>query len=621
MTSPNGKTELTPEMLKAVRAYNEFSFITFYERSFQFKFPNHLFVPVQALCDIRIKKLLILVGPGSGKAVQYGTNVLTPTGWVKVENLIVGQTIYTPMGTPTKVLAKWLQPKMPMYEITFKDGRKAVVNENHLWKCYWKKFRRVTPENPWRIRTTKELFDYSWNNCYGRQSAPRFYIPLTSPIPFPKKELLLDPYVLGCLLGDGALSQNYTSITTMDEELIEFFKQKQIKIGAIQQKKDNKASSYGLPGMNKMMEALGLAECKSNTKFIPEMYKWGSIEQRFSLFQGLMDTDGTISKGGTISFCTVSMQLAEDMKNLIYSLGGIVKISKKSAWFKNFKGEKLNGQIAYQLNIRFPFPEQAFKISRKKNKARKTQYSDDLKLEIISIVPMKKAESICISVSDPSGLFLIDDYVVTHNSQLLSVCYPAWALGHDPTLTILGVSASEGLIQGFVQASMELIEGRGTGAWYPIVFPNVKPDKDSGWSPLRGAYVTGRPVGIPDPSYVGAGLTSKALTGKHAKILIFDDLHDFENSLNPEQCKKVIDKYYGQLIGRADPAGARFIVAGRRWNESDLYGHILKNEADQWVVLTLPAERRNSSRLYWNIQVPDGLECVFTEQTNDQTRS
>lgn len=198
-------------------------------------------------------------------------------------------------------------------------------------------------------------------------------------------------------------------------------------------------------------------------------------------------------------------------------------------------------------------------------------------------------------------------------SITISVCYPAWKLGHDQTQTFLDISASEGLTQGFVQASMELIEWN---PWYKIVFPNVKPDKDSGWSPLRGAYVTGRPRGIPDPSYVGAGLTSKALTGKHSKNLILDDIHDPENSGNEDQCKKVIEKFYSQLLGRADPSGARFLIAGRRWAENDLYGYLIKHEADQWVVMTLPAERKGESKLYWDIQVPDGLQCCFTDESN-----
>ena len=52
-------------------------------------------------------------------------------------------------------------------------------------------------------------------------------------------------------------------------------------------------------------------------KFIPEIYKYNSIENRWKLLQGLMDTDGTVCKKGNISFSSVSKQLSEDVKQLI----------------------------------------------------------------------------------------------------------------------------------------------------------------------------------------------------------------------------------------------------------------------------------------------------------------
>jgi len=199
-------------------------------------------------------------------------------------------------------------------------------------------------------------------------------------------------------------------------------------------------------------------------------------------------------------------------------------------------------------------------------------------------------------------------------STHLSIYFPSWKLGHDQSQTILGISASEGLIQGFVQGAMEIIEW---SPWWKIAFPGVIPDKDSGWSPARGIYVNNRPIGLPDPSYVGVGLTSKALTGKHAKTIIIDDIHDDENSYTAEGRKRVVDKYYSQLVGRADPSGARYVIAGRRWALGDLYGWLMEKESEDWVTMVLPAERKQSTRLFWDITVPNGLECCFTEnETN-----
>ncbi|MHB1644110.1 MAG: hypothetical protein ACYCS8_15930 [Acidithiobacillus sp.] len=193
-------------------------------------------------------------------------------------------------------------------------------------------------------------------------------------------------------------------------------------------------------------------------------------------------------------------------------------------------------------------------------------------------------------------------------SQLISVAYPTWLLGLDPTMTIIGVSGAEGLINGFMSASMEIIE---QSAAYRSIFPSTKPDKDAGWSLERGMFVTGRKPGDPDASFWGAGLTSKTLAGKHARTMILDDLHTDINSQTVDQCMKVRDVYYNTLCGRANPFGCRFVLAGRRWHEEDLYGHLLQNE--DWVTMVLPAIRDNETRLYYDIYIPDGVTCCFNE--------
>lgn len=193
-------------------------------------------------------------------------------------------------------------------------------------------------------------------------------------------------------------------------------------------------------------------------------------------------------------------------------------------------------------------------------------------------------------------------------SVMLSTAFPAFVLGQDPSHTILGVSAGEALMQGFMAAVMEWIEH--APAW-KFVFPDILPDKSRGWSTDRGMFIKGHAAGDPDASYLAAGLTSKRITGVHARLIIGDDLHDKENSASAIACQGVIDYYYSQIIGRADPRGARFIFAGRRWHEEDIYGHLKKT--GEWVVMELPAIRENSDKLYWDITIPEGMECCFTE--------
>ena len=193
-------------------------------------------------------------------------------------------------------------------------------------------------------------------------------------------------------------------------------------------------------------------------------------------------------------------------------------------------------------------------------------------------------------------------------SQLLSVAYSSHRIGLDPTQTIIGISGGEALMQGFLHSVMEIVEW---SPQYRSIFPKVRPDKVAGWSTERGIFVKGRVAGDPDASYWCCGLDSQALVGKHCRTQICDDLHNKENSASIEQCEKVIGRYYDTLLGRADPRGCKYIIAGRRWHENDIYGHL--RDTGEWVVLELPAERTGSHDLWYDVTIPDGMTCCYND--------
>jgi hypothetical protein len=193
-------------------------------------------------------------------------------------------------------------------------------------------------------------------------------------------------------------------------------------------------------------------------------------------------------------------------------------------------------------------------------------------------------------------------------SLLLSCAFPAFEIGQRPDSTVLGTSAGETLMQGFLKTVMDWIE------WSPewrMFFPTVMPDKVAGWSTERGIYVTGRNLGNPDSSYFVAGVTSSVITGKHGSVILMDDIHNRENSANAKQCEIVRDIYYDTLIGRADPNGARFIGAGRRWHEDDVYGHW--RDGGEFVTMELQAIREGTNELFWDVTLPADLKCCFTD--------
>lgn len=253
----------------------------------------------------------------------------------------------------------------------------------------------------------------------------------------------------------------------------------------------------------------------------------------------------------------------------------------------------------YMANKRFVASE---------NSARGLMMFYNIALSEMGISLPPHLEPVCYALADQriKKLMIIEGPGLG-KSMMISVVYPAFRLGINRTENILGVSAGENLIQGFFQAIARIIE---TPA-YQAIFPETRPDKGAGWSSGNGFFVTGHPAGVADASFFGCGVESSALTGKHCTTLILDDIHNAANSNTSEACDKVVQRYYDTILGRADPRGCRFIVAGRRWHQNDIYGELMKG--GEYVVLTLPAERTGTDKLWYDVEIPDGLTCCFNE--------
>jgi hypothetical protein len=132
-----------------------------------------------------------------------------------------------------------------------------------------------------------------------------------------------------------------------------------------------------------------------------------------------MDTDGCVSKDGNLSYSTSSLQLAEDIQYLVRSLGGLAKIRSKIPFYTH-KGERKQGNVNYIINIRMKNPLSI--ITRPEKRAERlketNQYSDTLKLRIVSIESIGYEDATCIAVDHPSRLYVVENYIVTHNTLI-----------------------------------------------------------------------------------------------------------------------------------------------------------------------------------------------------------
>lgn len=164
------------------------------------------------------------------------------------------------------------------------------------------------------------------------------------------------------------------------------------------------------------LEALGLIGVKSWDKFIPEDYKYSSVDDRLSLLRGLMDTDGTVKSNGEASYCTTSKRLAEDVVEVVRSLGGRATIRERNRVGKEseINGRTLTSQrVSYEFTISLQENMNPFHLKRKADMF-KSKYIHSSKIVSVELIGKKEVQ--CIKVENEESLYLTNDFIVTHNT-------------------------------------------------------------------------------------------------------------------------------------------------------------------------------------------------------------
>ena len=389
-----------------------------------------------------------------GKVVDNREWVITIEGWKRNGDLKEGDFVYSSKGKHTKILKIFPHENWKFYKITFDDGSFVHVGLEHLWICKTKRQRfcktfkhnrgkkkGLVYENPdynqWVVKSTEEIIKSGGYTPDAKSNWSKVSIPVVEPIEFSKKKLLLDPYLLGLLIGDGCLA-NTVQMTTGDLEILQWLNDN--CQGTIFRVENN--HRMNITGIRPPLKELGLFGTHSDTKFIPPDYLLSSIQQRKELLKGLMDTDGSVyGKYSTLEYCTVSEKLKNDFVELINSLGGIVnKVAEKKPFYYNKERKKIFGKKAYVIRFKILF--NPFKLQRKRNRwVPVKKYRHERLIEKIEFSHV--ADGTCILADSKDHSYLITkNFVVTHNTFAICVKGLHHAL-HVPNASVVIVSKSE----------------------------------------------------------------------------------------------------------------------------------------------------------------------------------
>ena len=374
---------------------------------------------------------------GGGKLCRVDSSVLTPFGWKRNGDLRVGDVVVDPRtGGSTRVILAHPVVSVRAWVVTFDDGSSIECGEDHLW-TYRESGRRRKSQD--RIRASgcnddwldgyvvgttarlKELVEHA-DDRQVRGKRPHWVnIPvaraceLTISHKYPDFHWPIDPYVMGVMLGDGHFSK-HPGITGIDLEIDRWVND---AYPGETRRVDERHIAIGHGRLRDAIRSSELLGRRSWDKYIPQAYLLAPLSVRVPLMQGLIDTDGYIDDRGHISYTSVSRQLAEDVQWLARSLGAYAKITTKDInGYRDKNGEFVQCRAAHTVWIKPHDPSRFARLARKVARAIPSQTQPVR--QVVSVERTDRFEDMrCITLDSRDGLYIADDFIVTHNSEAL----------------------------------------------------------------------------------------------------------------------------------------------------------------------------------------------------------
>jgi len=356
-------------------------------------------LPVQSMIIEELWKRtfpMYIASRGFGKLFPPGTLVRTKNGWTPIEKIRVGYKAYGGDGRLHRVLAKTeLQTNVEIYKLHLSDGRSIKACEDHMWTC------KINGELG--VLTTKQIL--------GRYKNEQVRLITNGPVCEDDNiDLPIHPYLYGILLLYGYMKNDKVYIKNKIRPAV------LNKIKALLPPYHyitNTDNGYCIHKKNRLdrsrhirflLGKLDFNDLVSQRK-IHSMYMTASASQRHELLRAFIDCPKSFGKP---NICyTFSSALSNDVVNLCRSL---------NIWCKH---EVIKSIPAVNINTKLVYEEPT----------------------ITNIEYVGKGEGYCIEIDSPDKTYIVNDYIVTHNSFLLAV-YATLRCALIPNYQIVAVGAA-----------------------------------------------------------------------------------------------------------------------------------------------------------------------------------
>ncbi len=283
------------------------------------------------------------------------TLVLTPSGWVRVDSLKVGDEITTAYGTSKPISEIYIHESQDVYRVKFTDGGEVNVTKGHIFHTregragkdrYWNKF--------WNIE--KRLSDIKVGDMVR---VPKINIVPNNSIDThgtPYKEY---GFMVGALLGDGCytpkvVARGHVKIASdfrekeWNDKIIRTFRHISENITITSSGRDNGCYIYlQKAGTQFLLNQTLLKPAFSFEKEIPTEYINSNIELHKGIIDGLVSTDGNINMDKTnpaLRISSTSKKLLNGVRSILFFYGIHAKIYTTKATKSKVGDREIKGK-------------------------------------------------------------------------------------------------------------------------------------------------------------------------------------------------------------------------------------------------------------------------------------
>ena len=527
----------------------------------------------QDVADGKLDLLTVSQPKRTGKGGMPDDKILTPTGWTTYGQIKEGDKIICANGKITTVNGVFHRGKVPMYEVEFDSGCKTHCSFDHLWTVQTEEDRAH-----WGTNTrTMKFADMIPHFFRGGDKHSNYSVQYVKPIEFEhNSKLPIKPWLLGAIIGDGTISQNDVRFSNAEQDVIKRFASElpdSCKLVKSVAKNDDSRCDWRVNGieLREKLSEIGLMGHHSYDKFIPKQYLFADVESRTELLRGLVDTDGhAICSGKKLStnqieYTTTSEQLAKDVEFLVRSLGGRITCKiKQGHYTKN--GERIYTRKYYRMTI--SFANDFIPFSSNKHGKHYDVRRPVLRNYMRNYKYIGEQECICISIDNESGLYVTDDFIVTHNTTL-GLMFVIWRAGMKPDKSCFLVGRGDALAKSFYDGCLTFLQDKATYNYWDV-FPGQN---------IAATNAEQRTIDITTrhrfSSIMCRSLDSQ-VTGlsEAANILYLDDCCiGADEARNKDRLDTLWDKIRSDVLGRR-LEGVPIIAQGTRFSIYDPIGHL-----------------------------------------------